>query len=279
MNNENPTKLISAKEAETQIPLLDDIVGNERIRNHFQLRLMEPFVGDANVMVEGPPGTGKTNVILGYLQQRFGDPAFEDGDIYGLRKEEWNAAKSEYDLRFWQTRGGDNKIYAYLRVDGGTDSKTDIELKLRDARNNHADHTFMLLDESGELYYRCLEEMFRPILTDPRITVYATAQNFHNKRKTDSSEEAADRLTAFLRRFPYQFQTENPRESELVQFLIRRMKVWQVKLDEPATLRLLVQKSGGVVGFALIPVINAIDNGRLLTRDIVERTDPNPRNR
>ena len=66
---------------------------------------------------------------------------------------------------------------------------------------------------------------------------------------------------------------------DLVLFLIRRMKAWQVKLDEPATLRLLMLKSGGVVGYALGPIIKAIDNGRVLTRDLVERSDPDPNSR
>jgi hypothetical protein len=279
MNNETAIRIISAKQAETQVPALDDMVGNDEIRRHFQARLQEPFVGDSNVLIEGKPGTGKTNAILSYLQQRFNDPTFEAGDVFEKRKEQWNIAQSDYDLRFWQTNSGDNKVYAYLRVDGGTDSKGDIEVKLRDARNNHADHTYLVLDEAGELYFRSLEEMFRPILTDPRITVYATAQNFHNKRKTDTSEEAADRLSAFLRRFPNQFHTQNPSETDLVHFLIRRMKSWEVKLDEAATLRLLVRKSGGVVGYALIPIIKAIDNGRMLTRDLVERADIDPNGR
>lgn len=277
MSEVNPSKLISAKEAETQIPILDDIVGNDTIRSHFQARLKEPFSGDANVMIEGLPGTGKTNVVLSYLRQRFQDPTFEDGDVFEKRKDEWNIARSDYDLRFWQTQS--DKIYAYLRVDGATDSKADLQAKLRDARNNHEDHTFIFLDEAGELYFNGLEEMFRPVLTDPRITVYATAQNFHSKRKSDSSQEEADRLRAFHRRFTHHFHTENPTEKDLVLFLIRRMKAWHVKLDEPATLRLLILKAGGVVGYALGPIIKAIDNGRILTRDLVERSDPDPHSR
>jgi Cdc6-like AAA superfamily ATPase len=99
MSDVNPTRLISAKEAETQIPTLNDIVGNELIRSHFQARLKEPFAGDANVMIEGLPGTGKTNVVLSYLRQRFQDPNFEDGDVFEKRKEEWNIAKSSEALR------------------------------------------------------------------------------------------------------------------------------------------------------------------------------------
>lgn len=279
MNDESPERLISAKEAETQIPDLDDMAGNDEPRRHFQVCLTQPFEGDGNVLIEGEPGTGKTNLTLSYLKKRFSDPAFEDGDIYEKKKDQWNIAMSDYDLRFWQTTSGDNKLHAYLRIDGGTDSKSDIELKLRDARNNNADHTHIVLDEAGELYYRGLEEMFRPILTDPRITTYATAQNFHNKRKTDTLQETEDRLAAFLRRFPNRFVTSNPTEKELGLLLIRKMKSWKVKLDEAATLRLLVKKSGGVVGYALIPVIVAINQARILTREIVERTDCDPRNR
>jgi len=279
MNDLLPERLISAKEAETQIPDLDDLEGNVEIRCHLQARLKEPFIGDGNILIEGEPGTGKTATLLSYLQRRFGDTAFENGDVFERRKDKWNLAKSDYDLRFWQTTSGDNKVYAYVRIDGGTDSRSDVELKLRDIRNTHADHAFVLIDEAGELYYRGLEEMFRPILTDPQITSYATAQNFHSKRKTDSTAEEEARLCAFLRRFPNQFHTQNPTEIELCRFLMRRMKSWKVRLDHASTLHLLLRKSGGVVGHALIPIIKAIDRGRVLTREIVVQTDVDPRTR
>lgn len=252
---------------------MEDLKGNYQIRSFLESRLGQPFSGDSNVLVQGMPGTGKTNVILSYLRKRFRNPDFEEGDVFSYRTKHQDFAISTYEIRFWQQAGGNNDMYAYIRVDGATDTRADLEVKLRDARNNGADHTFILLDEAGELYYRGLEEMFRPVLTDPRITVYATAQNFHNKRKTDTTEEAADRLNAFLRRFPNKFHTENPTERELVELLIDRMQKWGISLDHPTTLRMLMLKSGGVVGHALIPLIRAIDNNRTLTRDLVERTD------
>ena len=64
---------------------------------------------------------------------------------------------------------------------------------------------------------------------------------------------------------------------DLARFLINRMKTWRVKLDAPDTLRLLIQKSSGVVGYALRPIYRAIDEpGRTLTREMVEAGDVDP---
>lgn len=140
--------------------------------------------------------------------------------------------------------------------------------------------TFVFVDELGELYFRGLEEALRPVMTAVDITTFATAQNFHSKRKTDSSTEQDDRLRALIRRFPRVIETENPSDDDLVRFLARRMRDWSLQLDHPSTLRLLAAKSGGVVGFALRSLIRAIDEpGRRLTRTQVLRDDPDPLNR
>ena len=282
-------KLITPRQAEAHIPRLEEFVGNDEARQYFLSRLSHPPESDGNVLLTGVPGTAKTCMLLSYLRERFENPLFCNGDIEQVRQDQDAQrsaidgpsilARSEYDLRFFQiTSTGEQ--YAFVRIDGASDSLKQLEVKVRDAMNNSAVHTFVFVDELGELYFRGREECLRPLMTAFEITTYATAQNFHSKRKTDSSKEGDDRLRALLRRFPRIIETENPSEAEFLRFLARRIRIWNLKVDHPSTLRLLAVKSQGVVGFALRSLIRAIDEpGRQLTRFQVLRDDPDPLNR
>jgi hypothetical protein len=281
---------INARQAEAYIPKIEEIVGNREARTYFLRRLSHDPEGDANVLLIGVPGTCKTNLILSYLRERFHNPLFNDGDVEEVRGDEDQyrtaleskanqiVSKTDYDIRLFQTNIP-GRIYAYVRIDGASDSLKTIELKVRDAMNNSADHTFVFLDEAGELYFRGLEEMLRPVMTALDITTYATAQNLHSKRKTDTAREEDDRIRAFLRRFSRVFDTELPNEEDFLCFLARRIHAWGLKLDHPDTLRLLWAKSGGVVGYALRSLVTAIDeDDRRLTRSQVSKDDPDPIN-
>lgn len=278
MTDNNPERLITAKEAEAYIPPLEEMVGNYDIRSHFEACLARPPESDANVLLTGLPGTGKTNLLISYLRVRLKNPDLCREDFKKLRVEGepyWDRMSDE-DRRWWQT--GTGKLYAFVQFHGATDKESTLRNKIEDCLGVDAEHSFVLLDEAGELYFNGLEEMFRPLQTRPGVTVYATAQNFHaKKRRTDSPEETDDRLRAFLRRFTHTFKTQNPTEEELLRFLVKRMRAWAVKIDHPSTLRLLVRKSGCVVGYALRPIIKAIDEpDRRLTRSLLDEYDPDP---
>ena len=135
----------------------------------------------------------------------------------------------------------DDAAYAFVRIDGASDSTKTLELKVRDAMNNSAIHTFVFIDELGELYFRGMEESLRPVMTAPEITTLATAQNFHSKRRTDNTDEREDRERALLRRFSRIIPTANPSEGELLRFLARRTCEWGLLVDHPSTLRLLAK--------------------------------------
>jgi hypothetical protein len=271
--------LITPKEAETFIPPLDDMAGNHEIVGFLQRRRTQPFEGDPNMMIVGLPGTGKTVVLKSYLRERFNNPDFYAADIQAASCTRGNWSASKYDVQFFQTNIS-GKIYAFDAINGEMDSKSDIESKLREIYYASADHTFLLLDEAGELHFRGHDEMLRSVLTAPNITTYATAQNFHGKRRSDNRKEDDDRLRAFLRRFTQFFHTENPTDDEHIRFLARRLKGWDMKLDAPSTLRLLVLKSGGVVGYSLRALIKALcEPDRKLSKALVEDYDPDPVNR
>lgn len=271
-------RLITAKEAETEIPELDEMFVGEELRKHLDFRLKEPPETDTNMLIEGDPGTGKTSLQIAFLRKRLGNPKLFTGDFEQIQSEQGHLAPDEHDARFFQTRTP-GKIYVFVRIDGGTDKKDWLESKVQDIIWGHGDHKFVLLDEAGELFYRGMEECLRPLLTDRHVTTYANAQNFHSKRRTDTRKEEDARLTAFLRRFSQRFFTENPTPDELLKLIIRRMKAWKIGLDHPSTLRLLVQKSECVVGLATRQLVRAIDNpdgSRMLTRRIIEEADVNP---
>ncbi len=276
MTQQQQTRPITAKEAEAEIPRLEDQVGNDQIRDHFRRCLLNQPESDANVMIEGTPGTGKTVLEISHLRVRLNNPNLFGGDFEEIRSEHGNQDLDEHDARFFQ-KNTPYKIYVFVRIDGATDNRKAVERKVTDTIWCAADHKFVLLDEAGELYFNGLEECLRPMLTDPHITTYANAQNFHSKRKTDNRQEEDARLRAFLRRFTHKFSTSNPTEEELVRYLASKMRAWKLKIDHPSTLRLVLLKSGGVVGYALRPLIGAIDEpDRKLTREFVETYDVDP---
>ncbi len=284
LGNQSASGTASPREAIAFVPQLHDFCGDDDAQAYFLHRLEHPFEGDGNVLVTGVPGSGKTHMIESYLRQRFHNPLFHNGDVEeGCKFDDLyrqigrKIERAAYDIRFFQ----DNvpgKIYAYIRIDAASDSPKTVERKVADALyHESSDHAFVFVDEIGELYKKGLEDCLRPVMTAGNITVYATAQNVRGKLRSDTSQEDADRRRAFFRRFPRILETSNPTEAELLRFLAKRIHDWNLGIDSPDTLRLLVMKSGGVVGYAIRSLIKAIDEpDRRLTMGQVLRDDADP---
>lgn len=277
-------RLITSREAIAHCPRLEDFCGVGAGRDFFISLRGQPPESLGNVLVIAPPGYGKTRLVEAHLREVFRNPHLHNGDLeqaaeldHLLKDKGIRVERSAHDTRFWQTRTG--RIFAYVRIDGASDPPKLVERKVFDTLyNESASHTFVFLDEAGELYFRGLEECLRPVLTADNITTYGTAQNFHSKkRRTDSVEEDRDRLRAFLRRFPKVIELQKPADDDHLRFLARRSHEWCIKVDDPSTLRLLAGKSNGVVGQSLRLLIQAIDEpGRMLTRDMVLGDDVDP---
>lgn len=269
-------KPISAHEAATEVPLLRECAGNRELLDDLNSRLTSEIGSEANTLIMGEPGTGKTNMALAYFRERFRNPLFNNGDVNPAINPEATRKCAE-DIRIWQTCI-EGKILHYLRVDGATASRSRIESAMDSVFGVCTrDHTFVLLDEAGELFARELDMIFRPILTDPQITVIATAQGFPIRGSSLVRQLAKNRLKAFLRRFPLQYQTTLLKESEMITFLVKKMQKWQLKLDEPETLRVLALKSTGIVSYGLNSLIKAINApDRRLTRHQVEHDQVDP---
>jgi hypothetical protein len=273
-------RLTTAREAEAFIPPLREFVGCKSLLAKLQSWTLRPIMNDGNLLVEGEPGTGKTAALLAYFREQFRNPYFfrEQHDPQRqLDKANGRHGKSIDELREWQSIPP--RMIYFKQINGATDSPDVIRSKLQELQYAlNADHRVLLVDELGELYWRGLEESLRPILTESETTVYATAQNFHSKRKTDTAAETDQRLSALLRRFSHRETTELPTEADHLRFLVYLIKEWGLKVDSADTLRLLVDKSDGIVGWSKRIMIRAIDEpGRKLTRALVEEGDVDPR--
>lgn len=271
-------RLISAREAESYVPPLKMFAGCYKLRAKLLGWLNRPPEHDANLLIEGEPGTGKTSIIIAYLREQFKNPWFyreEFDPDRGARKARGEQVGDIESEREWPTRP--RRELFFQQIDGATDTEVSMRRKIDNVRYAIADHRIALADELGEAFFRGYDEMYRPLLTEGGITVYATAQNFHSKRKSDSSIEEDQRLAALIRRFSHRERTENPTDADHLRFLAFLIGEWSLKIDAPSTLRMLMQKAEGIVGYSKRILIKAIDEpDRRLTRKLVEESDVNP---
>lgn len=260
MSTSNPTLgRITQKEAESYIPTIDEAVGESDFLAELRLRRsrQEPKE-ETNLLIMGETGTGKSKILIGYLQERLKDPKV------GYR-----------EGADWTLKAG--QIYRFLLINGGTVSRDTLDGQIELVTHGWGSHhSFVLIDEADQAYARGLDEPLRHLLDHPDVTTYATAQSFEGRRRRESEDEKDSRLSTFIRRFPVRRRTANPEPEELFGFLIRRMDKWGIHHDSDQTVRVLVRKSGCVVPYALGALIEAIGQGYRLTYDLVSRYDPDP---
>ena len=113
------------------------------------------------------------------------------------------------------------------------------------------------------------------MLDHHHVTTFATAQNFHSKRRTDSHDEANERIAALKRRFRSQIYTTNPDPKTFAIWLARRVCEWELKNADAKTIRLLVAKSGCNVDYAVGCLVKALGRARgELSFDFVAAYNP-----
>jgi hypothetical protein len=273
-------RLINAAEAKGFIPDLERFAGNHKLKKLLLEWCERPIWNQGNLLVTGGPGEGKTYIALSYLRRQFGNPWFYQERLhpdFDPSKAKDGRPATMDEVREWQVVDG--KAIQFIQINGGTETPDALRCKLEQAWHAmYAHHTVLLVDELGELYFAGLEEALRPILTAPEISVIATAQNFHSKRRTDSEIEGDQRLTALLRRFTARVETQRPTDNEHCEVLLFLMREWALKLDRFETLELLVEKSHGIVGLSTRILISAIDAPkRRLTYEMVSTADVDPR--
>lgn len=272
-------QLITAREAEAYIPPLEKSAGNYKLKEMLLRTIERPVEEAANLLIEGEPGTGKTSTLIACLTKKFANPLFYREQFGAAREEAKKRGERQNSLeeeREWQVSRSGKQIY-FMQIDGATDCEVQLRRKIRDARNNTADHTVVLCDEIGEIFFRGFDEALRPMLKEAGITTFATAQNFHSKRRSNTCKEEEDRLAALLRRFTHRVLTEKPTDPDHLKFLAFLIKEWSLKLDAVETLVRLVERSRGIVGYSKRILVQAIDQpDRRLTRELVEDADVDP---
>jgi hypothetical protein len=138
--------------------------------------------------------------------------------------------------------------------------------------------SYVLIRNVEELFARGLDRRVHGMLDHPHVVVLARLSGRLTARAgLDVGAETMDRVTYFVSQFPDRVRTEKPAEDELLRFLNLRIKDWDIQPDSDKTVRLLVKKSDGVVGYAMNALYAALDlNGGKLTFDFVSRYDANP---
>jgi DNA polymerase III delta prime subunit len=116
---ETKTIAVSDRQAATELPDLADIVGNERVKEHMLAALQNPPGTDENILIQGEPGTAKTNMAIAYLRQRFKNPLFWNGDVEEFRRANPKVHRSPDDIRLHQRVEGQRLMY--VGINGGTD--------------------------------------------------------------------------------------------------------------------------------------------------------------
>lgn len=267
---------ITASEAEAFFPDLEHVAGNMTLKKLLLERLARPITHDGNTCVTGIPGSGKTSIFLGYLLRQLGSPYMFREHLNPDRRAGLNRMSLDEEREWHTTPQG--RIF-FKQINGATDTEAAIRSKIEEVQYTmFADHSVVLIDELGELYFRGFDEMLRPILTESSITVFATAQNFHSKRRSDTADETDERRSALLRRFSSVVSTELAPPNDHLKHLVYLVKAWELKVDRPDALRLLVEKSRGIVGWSKRIMIGAIDTpDRTLTYDFVDAADVDPR--
>jgi hypothetical protein len=255
------SKKITQKEAESYIPTIDEAVGESDFLAELRHRRSHQHPKEeANFLVLGETGTGKTKLLIGYLRERLNDPKV------GYR-----------EGADWSLKAG--QIYRFILINGGSVSRSNLEEQIELATHGWgAEHSFVLIDEADQAYARELDQPLRHLLDHPDVTTYATAQSFDETRRRETQSERDGRLSTFIRRFPVRRRTALPDPEELFDFLLRRMDKWRIRHDSDQTIRMLIRKSGCVVPYVLGALIEALGQPeeQKLTYDLVSRYDPDP---
>ena len=257
-----PARRITPKEAEAQKPTIHEIVGNYKamveVKNRVEHLTPE---AEANFLLVGEQGTGPSATLQALIRHQLRDPSFGITD--------------DFDF---STKAG--QIYLGLRLEGASISKTQLENQVQLAVHGWGHrHVLVLLNDLDVAFERGLDRTLNDMLSHPNVTTYATASSLKELRSGGKQEETDRRLRDFIAQFRIRRRTENPDPEELCLFLRNRLNQWDIELDDERTVRLLVKKSGCVVGHALGALVEALGLNPLrprLTFDLVSEYDPDP---
>jgi len=236
----NSNRLITAREIEQWIPRnLQQVTGCKALVQELELRI-RAGADSPNLLVSGPPGTGKTSAIK---------TAIRTWKCHRRPTESLIPCEECSSCQTRDPRYPDVGLFAYMAGDAGEDGvdpfhfcpvdcshETESSLKeiLYDLRS-YSGTIVVYLDEVHRLKRSKMEHLLLKPLEEMRVVWIA------------SSAHADEMDPMFLRRFSSRIDTEYPSVEELVHFLAARCGEWSLRHGGPAsladTLSLLAQKS------------------------------------
>ncbi|MBY0587896.1 type IV secretory system conjugative DNA transfer family protein [bacterium] len=242
---------------------IEHMAGNQRVKYLLLNERRRPLNEMQSVLIEGPPGTGKSSAIRDQLaaiktraididpSQRLycgGDPAhvieLSGANISAKTIEHIDELLCPYQLPYPE--------HPYH-------------------------HNIVFIDELGELFHRGLGdsfakriEKFERLFWFGKVLLFGTAQSFTPRSsKTVLGRDSV--FERFLLRF-IRVPTEKPTESEMIQFISKWIGQWGLRLESIDVAIALADKANGAMGL----VVNCFDTcsahgERVLTIDGVNR--------
>ena len=246
---------------------LAEVIGNDELKGWIASSLGSEIKGrTASVKVEGPPLSGKTTLIDLYLRTLL-CPSRDAGSIAPCYRKECEACRG---YKPWYTHDrlshlqvgeydSDHRVQV-VPLSGGRVDPTDVNRELASLAEGD-DVKIVVIDDAGLIRARGLEGVLKSWVDRLDAAWIILATDFHDLEGSP-----------FLDRVDRTIRTDPPMPEAFIRFAIDRCVEWQIDFDrdDPEVFVLLGERSGHVVGRALKVFATAAENGRRLTRTLVE---------
>lgn len=249
---------------------LAEVVGNEEMKAWIAGSLGSEIKGrTASLKVEGPPLTGKTMMTELYLRTLL-CPSRDAASVAPCYREDCETCRR---YRPWYTHDrlshlevgeydSDHRVQV-VPLSCGRIDQTDVNRELASLADDadRDDVNIVVLEDAGLIRARGLEGVLKSWADRLNASWIVLADNFHNLEGSP-----------FLDRIDRTIRTDPPAPEAFIRFAIDRCLEWQIEFDrdDPEAFVLFGERSGHVVGRALKAIATAAEQGRRLTRTLIE---------
>lgn len=235
---------------------LDEFCGNAAALGALSRRLRD-VKGSANLLLTGPPGTGKSGMAKCFGKTLCcGSPDLEVGRSCGecgscLR---FDCRDKELFSDLWGPR---DRSLVWWPIDCANVSCRDLVFARKQA-SWEFDQVVIWLDEAHRLSRARQAQILKHMEEDPKAFFIAT------------TSEPNELPASFRRRFTEEVATEKPELPLVTSWLAERCRQWGLAVDEEATLGLLARRSRGNVAMcqATLATVAGMPD-RTLTAELV----------